>query len=152
VIYSYNKSQQVALFLNFILAINSTCFGQTYCPSSGVFFLIINQLDAQISQIYFGMKFYMFRTVVLFIVKSFSLNTQQWYMSYRFADSLRAGSGWNCIYGRGRELFRPPTYFEVHVTAHRDKFLIIKPTRCTNFSNLFWNKTLHVLDSSSVHH
>ena len=30
--------------------------------------------------------------------------------------------------------------------------LIIKPTRCTNFSNLFWNKTLHVSDSSSVHH
>jgi hypothetical protein len=31
-------------------------------------------------------------------------------------------------------------------------FLIIKPTRCTNFSNLFWNETLHVSDSSSVHH
>jgi len=30
--------------------------------------------------------------------------------------------------------------------------LIIKPTRCTNFLNLFWNKTLHVLDSSSVYH
>jgi hypothetical protein len=31
--------------------------------------------------------------------------------------------------------------------------LIIKPTRCTNFSNLFfWNKSLHVSDSSSVHH
>jgi hypothetical protein len=29
-------------------------------------------------------------------------------------------------------------------------FLIIKPTRCTNFSNLFSNKTLHVSDSSSV--
>jgi len=29
---------------------------------------------------------------------------------------------------------------------------IIKPTRCTNFSNLFWNKTLHVSDSSSVQH
>ena len=27
-----------------------------------------------------------------------------------------------------------------------------KPTRWTNFSNLFWNKTLHVSDSSSVHH
>ena len=27
--------------------------------------------------------------------------------------------------------------FDVHVTVHRDKFLIIKPTRCTNFSNLF---------------
>ena len=27
----------------------------------------------------------------------FSLYTQQWYMSYRFADSLRTGSEWNCI-------------------------------------------------------
>jgi hypothetical protein len=27
--------------------------------------------------------------------------------------------------------------FDVHVTVHRDKFLIIKPTRCTNFSYLF---------------
>jgi len=27
--------------------------------------------------------------------------------------------------------------FDVHVTVHRDKFLTIKPTRCTNFSNLF---------------
>jgi hypothetical protein len=33
------------------------------------------------------------------------------------------------------------------------EFLIIKPTRCTNFSKfLFWNETLHVSDSSSVHH
>jgi hypothetical protein len=28
--------------------------------------------------------------------------------------------------------------------------LIIKPNRCTNFSNSFWKETLHVLDSSSV--
>jgi len=35
----------------------------------------------------------MFRTVPLFIIRSFSVYTQQWYMSYRFADSLRAGSG-----------------------------------------------------------
>ena len=27
--------------------------------------------------------------------------------------------------------------FYVHVTVHRVKFLILKPTRCTNFSNLF---------------
>jgi hypothetical protein len=39
----------------------------------------------------------MFRTVPLWITKSFSLYTQQWYMSYRFADSLRAGSGWNWV-------------------------------------------------------
>ena len=31
-------------------------------------------------------------------------------------------------------------------------FRTIKPTRCTNFSILFWNETLHVWDSSSVHH
>jgi len=31
-------------------------------------------------------------------------------------------------------------------------FLIIKPTRCTNSQIYFWNKTLHVSDSSSVHH
>ena len=30
--------------------------------------------------------------------------------------------------------------------------LIIKPTRSTNFSNLFWNRTLHVSDWFSVHH
>ena len=35
----------------------------------------------------------MFQTVPLSIIRSFSLYTQQWYMSYRFADSLRAGSG-----------------------------------------------------------
>jgi hypothetical protein len=31
--------------------------------------------------------------------------------------------------------------FDAHVTMHRVQFLIIKPTRCTNFSNLFleWN-------------
>jgi len=40
----------------------------------------------------FEMEFYMFRTVPLSIVRSFSLYTQQWYMSY----SLRAGSGRNC--------------------------------------------------------
>jgi hypothetical protein len=32
----------------------------------------------------------------------------------------------------------PELIFYVHVTAHCGKFLIIKPTRCTNFSNLFW--------------
>ena len=37
----------------------------------------------------FGIKLYMFRTVPLYTIRSFSLYTQQWYMSYRFADSLR---------------------------------------------------------------
>jgi len=42
--------------------------------------------------------------------------------------------------------------FGVHVTVHRDKFLIIESTRCISFSNLFWKETIHVSDSSSVHH
>ena len=40
----------------------------------------------------------MFRTVLLSIIRSFSLHTKQWYMSYRFADSLRAGSRRKCLY------------------------------------------------------
>jgi len=44
-----------------------------------------------------GMKLYMLRTVPLSITTSSSLYTQQWYMSDRFADSLRAGSGWNWV-------------------------------------------------------
>jgi len=39
----------------------------------------------------------MFRTVPLPINRSFSLYTRQWYMSYRFADSSRAGSGRNSV-------------------------------------------------------
>jgi len=31
-------------------------------------------------------------------------------------------------------------------------FFVIKPTRCTNFTNLLCHETLHVSDSSSVHH
>jgi hypothetical protein len=46
----------------------------------------------------FGIELYMFRTVPLSIIRSYSLYIQQWYMSYRFVDSFRAaaGSGWNC--------------------------------------------------------
>jgi len=47
--------------------------------------------------------------------------------------------------------------FNVHVTVHRVKFLIIKPTRWTNFSNLFleWNSTCFgqfLCPSSGVFH
>jgi len=31
-------------------------------------------------------------------------------------------------------------------------FFVIKPTRCTNFTNLFCHETLHASDSSSAHH
>ena len=35
-IYSYNKSQQYALFLNFILVNNSVCLTNTYCYEKGI--------------------------------------------------------------------------------------------------------------------
>jgi len=41
---SYNKSQQDALFLSFILVMNFTYFGQIYCPSSGVLILYSQHL------------------------------------------------------------------------------------------------------------
>ena len=44
VIYSYNKSQQDALFHNFILVKNSTCLGQIYSSSSGVLTLYSQEL------------------------------------------------------------------------------------------------------------
>ena len=47
--------------------------------------------------------------------------------------------------------------FDVHVTVHRDKFLVIKPAIWTNFSNLFleWNSTCFgqfLCQSSGVFH
>jgi hypothetical protein len=56
-----------------------------------------NQLNTLISQIVFKMKLYMFRTVPLSIIRSYSLYTQQW----QFVDSfLVAGSGYNWVPSR----------------------------------------------------
>jgi len=109
----------------------------------------------------------MFPTVLLSIIRSFLLYTQQWYMSYRFADSLRAGSGWNYrlealisqIYS-WTEILHVSDSSSVHhqefFTVHTAMVYVIQvcwqlvssirmelQTRCTNFSNLFleWNST-----------
>jgi len=37
----------------------------------------------------------------------------------------------------GKEVTEEINDFGVHVTVHRNKFLIKKTTRCTNFTNLF---------------
>ena len=44
------------------------------------------------------------------------------------------------------------TIFLSGTIKHFIFILIIKPTRCTTLSNLFWNRTVHVSESSSVHH
>jgi len=46
--------------------------------------------------------------------------------------------------------FNPPLWC---LAARSSRYiLVINPTRCTTFSNYFWNRTLRVLDSSSAHH
>ena len=44
------------------------------------------------------------------------------------------------------------TVFFVHVTVHRNKFLLIKPTDTLNSQIYFCQETLHVSGSSSAHH
>jgi len=62
-----------------VIQVCCTCFGQFLCPSSGVFHSTHNNVMCHTGFLY------MFRTVPLSNIRSFSLYTQQWYMSYRFA-------------------------------------------------------------------
>jgi hypothetical protein len=56
-------------------------------------FLIIKPTRrTKFSKFILGTKLYMFPRVPLSIIRSFSLCTQQWYMSYRFVGSLQAGA------------------------------------------------------------
>ena len=48
-----------------------------------IFLIIKPTRCTSFSNLVFGMKLYMFRTVPLSIIRSFSLHTQQWYMSYK---------------------------------------------------------------------
>ena len=115
-----------------------------------------------------GMRLYMFRTVPLSILRSFSLYTQQWYMSYRSADSLRAGSGWNAlisrIYSWNKTLHVSNSYSIHHqefFTVHTAMVYVIQVCwqlasrirmERINFSILFleWNSTC--FGQFSVHH
>ena len=48
--------------------------------------------------------------------------------------------------------YNPWVFFTFMWPCIVTNFFIIKPTRCTNFTNLFWHETLPVSESSSVHH
>ena len=63
----------------------------------------------------------MFRTVPLSIIRSFSLYTQQWYMSNMFADSLRAGSGRNWF----RPELAPKLYDIYYCCVYSEKLLLM---------------------------
>jgi len=81
----------------------------------------------------FEIKLYMFRTVPLSIIRIFSLYSQQWYIfSNLFLEQNSTGFG--------QFLCTPSGVF--HSKHSHDIFPHI----------YFWNKILHVSDSSSVHH
>jgi hypothetical protein len=59
--------------------------------------------------------------------------------------------------GYSKDIFSKKFHLATHQGFKRlseltTNFFTVKPTRCTNFSNLVWNETLHVSGSSSVHH
>ena len=67
----------------------------------------------------------MFRTVPMSIIRSFSLYTQQWYMSYSFADSLRAGSRWDCSSILILLASCPQNCMTYHCCVHSEKLLMM---------------------------
>jgi len=70
----------------------------------------------QILKFIFGIKLCMFRTVPLSIIKRFSLYSQQWHMSYRSADSLRAElqrPSWSCSQAASKSLWHTIAVFTV---------------------------------------
>ena len=67
----------------------------------------------------------MFQTVPLSIIRSFALYTQQWYMSYRFADSLRAGSGRNQFRPDPAHKLSANLYDIYHCCLYSEKLLMM---------------------------
>ena len=67
----------------------------------------------------------MFRTVPLSIIRSFSLYTQQWYMSYTFVDSLREGSGRNWIRPDPDRRLSANAYDMYHCCVYGEKLLMM---------------------------
>jgi len=105
----------------------------------------------------------MFRTVPL-IIMSFSLYTQQWYMSF-FQEFIF----WDkTLHVSDSSFVHHQEFFTVHTamvyiiqlaSRIRSQLVLILLASCqqtcmtcTNFSNLFFGIKLHVSDSSSVHH
>jgi len=97
------------------------------CKRSVVDFFVIKPTRCTNFTIYFVIKLYMFRTARLSIIRSlFTIHSA---MVYVIQVCRQLSSRSICI-----------------VTD----FFVIKPTRCTNFTNLFCHETLHVSDSSTV--
>jgi hypothetical protein len=60
-------------------------------------FVLNNQLDALVIQIYSVIKLYIFWASSVPIIRSFLLYIQHWQVSCRFDDRFQAESGWNAV-------------------------------------------------------
>jgi hypothetical protein len=105
--------------------------------------------------------YYSFHAVLFHSITFTSRCTQQDYKLYiSFKNSYmfpiqRHTSTNTSIWEVQRQGFDITRYYNCEmytILSVKLHLLIIKPTRSTSFSNLFWNETLHVSDSSSVHH
>jgi len=67
----------------------------------------------------------MFRTVPQPIIRSFSLYTQQWYMSYRFTDSLRERSERNQFSPDPARKLAANLYDIYHCCVYSEKLLMM---------------------------
>ena len=61
------------------------------------------------------------------------------------------------VTAHGSERLPPESFPEISgfvtfVNTHTLLSFVIKPIRCTNFTNLFYHEILHVSESSPVHH
>jgi hypothetical protein len=75
----------------------------------------------------------MFRTVPLSIIRSYSLYTQQRYMSYRFVDSKYVSIlilRFLCLFGIDE--------FYIHVTVHCENFSVYRPVWNTPLLSVQW--------------
>ena len=79
----------------------------------------------------FWTEIYIFRTVPLSIIRSFSLYTKQWYTSYRFADSLQAGAACK-LSGNRYDLY--------HCCVYSEKLLMMDRGIVQNIYSSFQNK------------
>jgi len=86
----------------------------------------------------------MFRTVRLSIVSSlFTVHSAMVYV-IKVCRQLSSRSICSCSKAVYKPVWHIPlswNVFYVHVTVHHKKFLCKKPTRCTNFTNLFCHET-----------
>jgi len=80
------KPTRCTNFSNLFLELNSTCFGQFLCPSSGVYHCTHSNGICHTGLLTACEK------------DQDGISVPYWSCSYRFADSLRAGSGWNFSY------------------------------------------------------